>query len=216
MWITWHRPRPAYYLPLYLHPLAVILTGRKWFYFCFSPRRGEPLHRLESNLAGRYANINDWGPKRTVKFDSNRPIFGDFQSTGAKIWWDSVHKSRVYNRKTARLSFLPTFGGDRFMPGDTRPKKEGFLGFFVCHAGRGLFWSRRPAAMFGTLTKYSFAIYRSIFTGFGAFLAEETYLHTSFWTKLVGRWRLKSAKILKVFQNLAEEFVNTTSTICNL
>jgi len=40
---------------------------------------------------------------------------------------------------------------------------------FVCVAGRGLFPSRRPAAMFGTLTKYSFAICWSIFAGFGAF-----------------------------------------------
>jgi len=34
--------------------------------------------------------------------------------------------------------------------------------------------SRRLAAIFGTLTKYSFAICCSIFTAFGSFLEEET------------------------------------------
>jgi len=67
------------------------------------------------------------------------------------------------------------FGGGRFTHGDTRPKKEFFCLFFVCHSGRGLFWSRRRAAMFSTLTKHcSFAIYSSIFTEFGAILAEES------------------------------------------
>jgi len=54
-------------------------------------------------------------------------------------------------------------------------RKRVFLIVFFCHAGSGLFWSCRPAAMFGTLTKYSFAIYRSIFTAFMAFLEDETY-----------------------------------------
>jgi len=59
----------------------------------------------------------------------------------------------------------------------------------------------------GILTKYSFAIYWSSFTVFGAFLEEETV-----WNGL-RQFSLKLAKILKRFQNLAEKFVRTTSTI---
>jgi len=66
-------------------------------------------------------------------------------------------------------------GGDRFTHGDGRTKIRVFEFLFcLCHAGRGLFWSRRAAAMFGTLTKYSFAIYCSIITGLKAFLEAKT------------------------------------------
>jgi len=72
--------------------------------------------------------------------------------------------------------------------------------------------------MFGALTKYSFAIYRSIFMGLEFFRRKKhTFkLPASFKTKLLGGFvifTLKSTKILKVFQSLAEKFVKTTSTI---
>jgi len=135
-----------------------------------------------------------------------------------KISWDSVYKSGIYKRKTARRSFLPKirgllaqklgvgsqnnclrrkwyrdphakFCGDRFTHGDTIPKKESFLFlFFVLFWCVTLIWVSQTCVMFGTLTKYSFAICTSISTGFGAFLVAETYfkLPASFWTKLSG------------------------------
>jgi len=53
------------------------------------------------------------------------------------------------------------------MHGDARTKIGVLCILFCLSCARGLFWSRRPAAMFGTLTKYNFAIYSSIFTGLG-------------------------------------------------
>jgi len=95
-------------------------------------------------------------------------------------------------------------------------KKHYFL--FVPHAGRGLFWSHRLAVMFGTLTKYSFVIYWSIFMRFGAFLKEKNILsncpcHFELNCEMTPQFLLKSAKNLKLIQNLAKRFVKMTSTI---
>jgi len=52
------------------------------------------------------------------------------------------------------------FGGDQFTHGEqSKIRVFMFIFVFVCHAGHGLFWSRRLTAMFGILMKYSYAIY---------------------------------------------------------
>jgi len=111
------------------------------FFFGFSPRKGKPLHQLGSNLAGciRYAlpNLTPVGPylgiygRKTPQIATfcnffapqgwlPQPIFLKFTElvcsyslhTRLIIWWDSVHKSGIYNWKTVRRSFLmKNFGG---------------------------------------------------------------------------------------------------------